>query len=41
MAAMNPFGIYMQVAQQWQKAWADVMAFWAKAGEPYSASSRK
>jgi hypothetical protein len=41
MAAMNPFEIYMQVAQQWQKAWADVMAFWAKAGEPYSASSRK
>jgi hypothetical protein len=41
MAAMNPFGIYMQVAQEWQKAWADVMAFWAKAGEPYSASSRK
>jgi hypothetical protein len=41
MAAMNPFGIYMQVAQQWQKAWADAMAFWAKAGEPYSASSRK
>jgi hypothetical protein len=41
MAAMNPFEIYMQVAQQWQKGWADVMAFWAKAGEPYSASSRK
>ena len=41
MAAMNPFGIYMQVAQQWQKAWADSMAFWAKAGQPYSASSRK
>jgi hypothetical protein len=31
MAAMNPFGIYMQVAQQWQKAWADAMAFWGKA----------
>jgi len=41
MAPMNPFGIYMQVAQQWQKAWADSMAFWAKAGQPYSASSRK
>jgi hypothetical protein len=40
-AAMNPFGIYMQVAQQWQKAWADSMAFWAKASQPYSASSRK
>jgi len=28
MAAMNPFGLYTQVAQQWQKAWADGMAFW-------------
>jgi hypothetical protein len=40
MAAMNPFGIYMEVAQQWQKAWADGMAFWAQAGEAYRASSR-
>jgi hypothetical protein len=40
MAAMNPFGIYLQVAQQWQKAWADGMAFWAQAGERYSASGR-
>ena len=37
--ASNPFEIYFQVAQQWQKAWADGMAFWAKAGERYSASS--
>src|SRR5262245_59764398 len=22
----NPFGLYMQVAQQWQKAWTDAMA---------------
>ena len=29
MAALNPFQFYMQVAQQWQKAWADVMASWA------------
>jgi hypothetical protein len=28
MAAMNPFEIYLQVTQQWQKAWADGMAFW-------------
>jgi hypothetical protein len=40
MAAINPFGIYLQVAQQWQKAWADGMAFWTQAGERYSASSR-
>jgi hypothetical protein len=27
---MNPFGLYMQVAQQWQKAWSDAMAPWMK-----------
>jgi len=27
---MNPFGLYMQVAQQWQKAWTDAMAPWMK-----------
>jgi hypothetical protein len=27
---MNPFGLYMQVAQQWQKAWTDAMAPWIK-----------
>jgi hypothetical protein len=31
MAAFNPFQFYMQVAQQWQKTWADAMASWAKA----------
>jgi hypothetical protein len=30
----NPLGVYMQFAQQWQKAWTDAMAFWAKAGKP-------
>jgi hypothetical protein len=29
MAALNGFELYMQVAQQWQKAWGDVMASWA------------
>ena len=27
---MNPFGLYIQVAQQWQKAWTDAMAPWMK-----------
>jgi hypothetical protein len=36
MAAFNPFGVYMQIAQQWQKACADTMAFWTKADEPNS-----
>lgn len=30
----DPFGVYMQMAQQWQKAWADAMTFWMKAGKP-------
>jgi hypothetical protein len=34
MPAFNPFGAYMQFAEQWQKAWTDAMAFWAKAGKP-------
>jgi hypothetical protein len=35
MAAMNPLQLYMQFAEQWQKAWADAMAFWTKAGNLY------
>jgi hypothetical protein len=25
--------LYMQFAEQWQKAWTDAMGFWAKAGK--------
>jgi hypothetical protein len=32
LAALTPFRVYMQFAEQWQKAWGDAMAFWAKAG---------
>jgi hypothetical protein len=32
LAAMNPMQFWMQLAEQWQKAWADTMALWAKAG---------
>jgi hypothetical protein len=28
MAAMNPFLVYMQIVEQWQKAWADAAASW-------------
>jgi hypothetical protein len=31
MVALNGFELYMQVAQQWQRAWADAMTSWAKA----------
>ena len=30
----NPFELYVQIAQQWQKTWADAMASWMKAGKP-------
>ena len=40
MAAFNPLGIYIQIAQQWQKACADTMAFWTKAGESNSWRAR-
>ena len=33
-AAMNPFELYMQFAEQCQKAWADATGFWTKAGRP-------
>src|SRR5262245_10197515 len=29
----NPFELYMQIAQQWQKTWADAMASWTKASK--------
>jgi hypothetical protein len=39
-AAMNPLQFWIQVAEQWQKASADAMAFWAKAGKPSDAAGR-
>jgi len=29
-AAMNPFLVYMQIMEQWQKAWADATAAWPR-----------
>lgn len=31
IAATNPFLVYMQIMEQWQKAWADATASWPKA----------
>jgi hypothetical protein len=31
IAAMNPFMLYMQFVEQWQKAWADATASWPRA----------
>jgi hypothetical protein len=31
-AAINPMQFWTQVAEQWQKTWADAMSYWAKAG---------
>ena len=36
MAAFNPFGLYMQIAQQWQKTWSDAMGVWANGNKPIS-----
>ena len=30
IAAMNPFLVYMQIMEQWQKAWADATAAWPR-----------
>ena len=32
MGATNPMQFWMQVAEQWQKSWTDMMTGWAKAG---------
>jgi hypothetical protein len=29
-AAMNPLQVWLQLAEQWQKSWADTMSFWSK-----------
>jgi len=34
MAAFNPFGMYLQIAQQWQKTWSDAMGVWANGNKP-------
>jgi hypothetical protein len=34
LAATNPMQFWMQCAEQWQKAWTDAMAFWARAAKP-------
>ena len=34
-AALNPMQFWMQLAQQWQKSWADTMTYWDKAGRPH------
>jgi hypothetical protein len=33
-AAINPMQFWTQVAEQWQKAWADATSYWVKAGKP-------
>ena len=34
MGATNPMQFWMQVAEQWQKSWTDMMTSWTKAGRP-------
>jgi hypothetical protein len=35
-AALNPFQIYTQFAEQCQKAWVDAAGFWMRGGKPLS-----
>jgi hypothetical protein len=32
-AAMNPLHFWVQLSEQWQKAWADAVTFWVRAGK--------
>jgi hypothetical protein len=32
---MNPLLFWMQLAEQWQKSWADTMKYWDKIGKPH------
>ena len=41
MAGMNPLQFWMQFAEQWQKASADAMAFWAKVGKSDTVGLRR
>src|SRR5262245_42510937 len=41
IAAMNPLQFWMQFAEQWQKASADAMAFWAKASKSDTVGLRR
>ena len=33
--AVNPLQFWMQLADQWQKSWADTMTHWGKVGKPH------
>jgi hypothetical protein len=39
--AMNPFKFWANVAEQWQKASADAMSFWAEGGKAGDGGSGK
>jgi hypothetical protein len=32
-ATVSPFQLWIQTAEQWQKAWTDAMSYWVKAGK--------
>jgi hypothetical protein len=34
-AAMNPLQFWMQMAEQSQKSWTDMMSFWSRSGRPH------
>src|SRR5262249_33455348 len=40
LATTTPMQFWRHWAEQWQKAWADAMAFWVKAGKPIAPFTR-
>jgi hypothetical protein len=41
MAAMNPIQFWMQLAEQWQKVWADAMGFGGRANKPHDSVGQR
>jgi hypothetical protein len=41
MAAMNPMQFWMQLTEQWQKAWADAMGFGIRASKPHDSVKQR
>jgi hypothetical protein len=41
MAAMDPMQFWMQLAEQWQKAWADAMGFGVRSSKPHDSVGQR
>jgi hypothetical protein len=41
MSAINPMQFWIQLAEQWQKAWADAMGFGVRASKPHDSVEQR